>query len=186
MTLKYEITDIKHPFKDLVRIRASRDIPKFGVKAGDLGGYISHAWNLSQLGECWVGDDALVYDDAWVNCDAWVSGDAQVYGNSQINGYSKICGCAHIYGNAQTNDYSQVTEHARVHGHAWISKNVIINGGMEISGDKYLCISSSTQIYYADGVTGYFDFTEPPNLIINGCDESDKEHYKTLAILTLS
>ncbi len=43
MTLKYEITDIQNPFKDLVRIRALRDIPIFDIRAGDLGGYIEHA-----------------------------------------------------------------------------------------------------------------------------------------------
>ena len=37
---KYEITDIQHPDNaNLHRIKALVDIPRWGVKAGDLGGY---------------------------------------------------------------------------------------------------------------------------------------------------
>ncbi len=40
MTRKYEITHIRHSFRpELFRIRASRDIPSIGIKAGDLGVY---------------------------------------------------------------------------------------------------------------------------------------------------
>ena len=40
----------------LYRIRALKD---FGnVKAGSLGGFVASERNLSQLGDCWVADDA--------------------------------------------------------------------------------------------------------------------------------
>ena len=52
---KYEITDITHPGNPkLHRIRALVDIPMYGVKAGDLGGYIEKEDNLSQYDNCWV------------------------------------------------------------------------------------------------------------------------------------
>ena len=52
---KYEITDIQHPDNArLHRIKALIDILRWGVKAGDLGGYIQSESNLSQIGDCWV------------------------------------------------------------------------------------------------------------------------------------
>ncbi|HEY5086833.1 MAG TPA: hypothetical protein VII66_05660 [Gemmatimonadaceae bacterium] len=49
----------------LYRIRALKD---FGnVKAGNLGGFVRSERNLSQLGDCWVADDAQVYDDAVIS-----------------------------------------------------------------------------------------------------------------------
>ena len=64
MSGKYEITDIQHQDNpNVFRIRALRDIPKFGIKAGNLGGYIEHEGNLSQEGDCWIGDEACVYSN---------------------------------------------------------------------------------------------------------------------------
>jgi hypothetical protein len=49
----------------LYRIRALKD---FGnVKAGNLGGFVRSERNLSQLGDCWVADEAQVYDDAVIS-----------------------------------------------------------------------------------------------------------------------
>jgi len=47
---KYELTNetIIHHDHTLHRIRALRDIPRYDVKAGDLGGYIESEANLSQ------------------------------------------------------------------------------------------------------------------------------------------
>ena len=63
----------------LHRIRALKDF-EF-VAAGDLGGWIEGAENLSHDGGCWVSGDAWDSGDAWVSGDARVSGDAQVSGN---------------------------------------------------------------------------------------------------------
>ena len=56
-------TDLTAEFfgRTLFRIEATRDIEKFGVKKGELGGYVESEENLSG--------------------DAWVSGNAQVYGD---------------------------------------------------------------------------------------------------------
>ncbi len=64
MKLKYEITGVQHPDKpNLFRIRALNDIPKYKVTAGDLGGYIEKESNLSQEGNCWIGDNAWARRD---------------------------------------------------------------------------------------------------------------------------
>ena len=68
---KYELTEETKTLADgtvLHRIRALRDIPKHGVKAGDLGGWVEKESNLSQHGDAFVFDNAEVYGEAWV-CD---------------------------------------------------------------------------------------------------------------------
>ena len=72
---------IKVGLKTLYRIEATKEITKFGVKVGDLGGYIEKEENL--YGDAWVSCDAKVYGDAKVSEDAWVSGDAEVDGDGK-------------------------------------------------------------------------------------------------------
>ncbi len=86
---KYELTEETKTLADntvLHRIRALRDIPRYGVKAGYLGGWIEKENNLSQDGDacdnaCVCGD-ALVSDNARVSRNACVSGNARVYGDA--------------------------------------------------------------------------------------------------------
>lgn len=65
--------------KTLFRIEAKRNIEKFGVKKGELGGYVESEDNLS--GNAWVSGDARVSGNARVFGDAWVYGEAWVYGD---------------------------------------------------------------------------------------------------------
>ena len=76
---KYELTNETKTLAGgtvLHRIRALRDIPRFGVKAGELGGFVEEENNLSQDGKAWV------FDNAEVSGNAKVYGNAEVYGNS--------------------------------------------------------------------------------------------------------
>lgn len=72
---KYELTNetIEVDGRILHRIRALRDIPLHGVKAGDLCGYIEKEDNLSQHGYSWVGCNACVTDNAIVFGDVIVT-----------------------------------------------------------------------------------------------------------------
>lgn len=74
----------------LLRIKASRDIPRRGVKAGDLGGLVESAKNLSQDGDAWV------FGDAWVSGDAKVLGNAKVFGNAGVSGNAEVLGRGHV------------------------------------------------------------------------------------------
>ena len=108
--MKYELTQEKITISGLVlhRIRALRDIKSWDVRAGDLGGYIEKADNLSQDGDAWVygnarvyGDarvcgDARVYGNAVVCGDTWVDGNAQVYGDAKVYGDTRVCGDAQV------------------------------------------------------------------------------------------
>jgi hypothetical protein len=88
MNNKYELTDEtkKTCGITLRRIRALRGIPRYGVKAGDFGGWIERESNLSQSGDAWVYGDAEVYGDARASGNAEVSDNAEVYGDARVSG----------------------------------------------------------------------------------------------------
>ena len=86
MNKKYELTDETKEIGGITlhRIRALMDISRYGVRAGDIGGWIEAESNLSQYGDAWVSDDARVYGNAWVYGNARVFGDAEVSGNAEV------------------------------------------------------------------------------------------------------
>lgn len=123
MTKKYEITDMIHPTKPhLRRIRALRDIPVIGVKAGDFGGWIEHEYNLDHTGPAWVRDEAQVYGMAQV------TDSAQVYGSARVSGMARVADSAHVYGMAR------VFGSARVDGSAWVLGMARVYGMARVSG----------------------------------------------------
>ena len=104
MSKKYELTNETKTLADgtiLHRIRALRDISRYGVKAGDLGGLIEKENNLSQDGNAWVSDNACVSDDATVYGNAQVFGDARVYGDAWVYGNATVSGNARVSGDAK-------------------------------------------------------------------------------------
>ena len=142
MTAKYKLGTaerIEHPLRfaytTVYRVIAVIDIPRHGVKAGDMGGYVDHKKVLSQKGDCWIGDNAMVLDKSSVIDDAIIKDDA-VVSNTTVGGHATICesakvfempgwkksrviGSAKIYGNAQVvssnvSDYSKIYEAAVV------------------------------------------------------------------------
>ena len=67
----------------LHRIRAVTDLPRQGVRAGDVGGWVESTDNLS--------GDALVYGNARVSGNALVSGNAWVSGDARVSGDAEVC-----------------------------------------------------------------------------------------------
>ncbi len=196
MTLKYKITDFQHPDNPkLFRIRALRHIPRFRVRAGDLGGYIEHEGNLSQTGDCWVDIDARVFEDGEVYGNAVVFGHARIYGDAKVFekakvydqamvfGNARIYGEAKVHGGGRIYGDTQIYAYAQVYGHAWVTGDTILNEHMIIGQERIAEFMSSAQIYYADGVTAYIDVRG--QLIVNG-NSPDFELYKMLAMLKLS
>ena len=145
MNDKYELLE-KDEETGLFRIRALRDIPEAGVKAGDLGGFVAGEGNLSQEDGAWVADKARVYDSARVY------EYAQIYGGARVYEYAWIYGGAEIYGNAEIRGYAWIYGDARVFGQAQISgfARVCKNG-------HFLCLgpigsrSDYTTFYRTDG-----------------------------------
>ena len=131
MSKKYELTNETKTLADgtvLHRIRALME-PRFGVEAGELGGFVEGENNLSQDGDAWVYGDACVSGNAWVSGNACVSGYAKVYGNAKVSGDAwvsgdaKVYGDAWVYGNAKVSDYAEVYGNAKVSGDAEVSAN---------------------------------------------------------------
>ena len=109
---KYELTNETKTLAGgtiLHRIRALRDIPRFGVKAGELGGFVEGENNLSQDGDAWVSGDAEVSGDAKVYGKAWVYGNSKVFGNAEIYGDAVVYGDARVSGDAEIYDNAKVS-----------------------------------------------------------------------------
>ena len=87
---KYELLaddTIEFYGRTLHRIKACKD---FGnVKSGELGRYIESENNLSQVGDCWVYDNACV------------CGSARVWDNARVYDNACVCGSARVYGSAE-------------------------------------------------------------------------------------
>ena len=114
--MKYKLTDETILFngKVLRRIQALKDFG--GVKAGEFGGWIESEDNLSQEGDCWVYDNALVsdgariFDNARVSGNALVSDSAQVCDKALVSGNIWVSGDARIYGDARISGYARVSD----------------------------------------------------------------------------
>lgn len=126
--MKYEITGYEHPInKNLYKIRALRDIPRFNVKNGDLGGYIEKERNLPQNGDAWVSSGAQIFGNAFIHGNALAFGDSRIYGNAgifnnaRIYGKAVVCGDAMISGNARICDSALIRGGANIYGNAAIS-----------------------------------------------------------------
>jgi carbonic anhydrase/acetyltransferase-like protein (isoleucine patch superfamily) len=143
MTQKYEITNetIERGTTTLYRIRALTEFQtavshgnKNVVSKYELGGWIESPWNLSQEGNCWVGDNARVFGDAFIGGDALIDRRAtvkdqtRVHGNSWISDSVIISGDSEISGNIKISGRTRVSEHAEIYG------NVRIDGNSRISG----------------------------------------------------
>ncbi len=98
---KYEICSSFITFCGITvhRIRALADIPRYGVKAGDLGGYVENESNLSQDGDCWITGNARVYEGAKIVGNAIVRDKYSVYDNAIIGGNCDLHGKGYIFGN---------------------------------------------------------------------------------------
>ena len=94
MNKKYELlqddTIVSESRETLYRIRALRSL--WGVKEGDLGGYIAGEHNLDHEGDAWVSDSAWVFGNARVYGNAQVYGDAKVYGDTQVYDDARVSG----------------------------------------------------------------------------------------------
>ncbi|MBY0361842.1 MAG: hypothetical protein K2X45_08030 [Phreatobacter sp.] len=131
--------------KPAYQIKALVNIDRFGVKAGDLGGFVSGEDNLSQKGDCWirqtsyaldrsrvsgnalladrsiVKDEAVITDNAIVSKQSSVSGKAMVSGDAQVMRQSHVSDNARIYDEAIVDDRSTVSGRGRVFGQAMVT-----------------------------------------------------------------
>lgn len=154
------------------RIQALINIPRFNVKRGDIGGYVTSRNILSQEGDCWIADDAIVYGRVKVKDNAYIAKNAQIIAgadkvsiniqdnviitdNAKIyrtndggNWHSFIQGMTRIRDNAKLNDPRYVKDSITVRGNAIILE-ADISGVSEISGSAKIlsgCVISNSTI----------------------------------------
>ena len=184
MEKKYEIIDKKERLFNptIYRIKALKN---FGdVKKGDLGGWIEKEDNLSQEGNCWVYDEAVVADDAVV------LDNARLYDRTEITNNAVVCNDANLYG------YAIVYKNAKICGNARISDNVVIadnavvsgnahvNGDAKITHDAVVTKDSDYMVFKNTWSSGrYFTYTKSNKMWKVGCfygtgDELIKKAYK--------
>lgn len=147
MEKKYELTDdiLTWHGITLYRIKALKSFND--VKIGDLGGWVQSENNLSQEGDCWIYDEAMVYkyagvyDNAEVRGSSIISDISKVFENALVtdyatlSGFSRIYGNTRIYGNAKISDNAQIGGKANVCGDSIVCDNVLIDDRVHITGN---------------------------------------------------
>lgn len=110
---KYELTNetTKVNGRTLYRIRALKTISTnlMLVQEGELGGFVESEFNLAQEGNCWIGDNAVVFKNARVYDNAIIRGHSYIYGNARVfhNATIQDSSCSNstwIYGTAAVYD----------------------------------------------------------------------------------
>ena len=188
--MKYEL--IPSDREGFYRVKALRDFND--VKKGDIGGYVESEKNLSQLGDCWIYDNAVVRDNAKIYnnavirdyatvChDARIWGDSkilnycQIYGNVEVCGDAVVCNCANVYHNARVYGNAIIRDNAVVRGDARIFDYVIVCDNADVRGEVCICgdamISSDKDYivfknWWSSG--RYFTWTRSNNMWKVGC-----------------
>lgn len=112
--MKYKLTNKKIDYlgRTLYQIEA---VKKFGnIAKGQKGGFIEKKSNLSQDGNAWVYNYAMVYGNAKVCDNAKVRSDAVVRENARVYGDAEVCGDALVYGHAEVYGDARVCGNAEV------------------------------------------------------------------------
>lgn len=139
MKKKYKLTRETIKTSDLTvlhRIVALRD---FGnVKKGDKGGFVEGYKNLSQIGNCWIFDNAKVYNNARICNDARIFHNAEVCDNVKVYDNSKILDNAKVYNDARIYDNSYIHHDTRISGNSKIYGNTVISDKSSISGNAII------------------------------------------------
>ena len=141
--MKYKLTDETILYKynntiKLYRIEALKDFSD--VKAGDKGGFVQSENNLSQYGNCWIYDDAIVMGDARImhNAkildDAIITDNAKIYGQAIIYDTCYVCDNAKVFGNCHCFCDAVIKDNARIHGKAKVHVNAMIRNNAEVCG----------------------------------------------------
>lgn len=134
---KYELlvdTMRIHRGKPHYRIKALVDVLSYGIRKGDLGGWVNGEHNLSHEGDCWVADEALVTDSACVKDNAFICNKVEVMDNAVVSGNAYVSHDVVIADNAFVSDHTYVFGHvyvlddAKIIDHAQVSEEAVISG----------------------------------------------------------
>jgi len=105
-----------------------------GPAAGALGGWIEHEGNLSQCGDCWVDDGAVVFAGACVSDAAVVRHNAVVYGAACVREFAEVRDFACVADSALVDGRARVCGSARVAGRAHVTDDAHVGGQCVVDG----------------------------------------------------
>ena len=128
------------------------------ISKGDIGGFIDGYHNLSQNGNCWVGNSAIVSGNSIVYDNAKVFNKAIIYGNAQIYEDAKVFGKAMVNSaNAKVSEESarifgksKIFGNAQISGHAIIYDNAQVCGNATIYGNAHICGNTIVKEFMAN------------------------------------
>lgn len=115
------------------RIKALIDIPSIGVKAGDLGGYVTNRKILSHEGNCWIGENARVAGFVRVEDNAYITENANVLTANTFDFMSRASRDTTISGNAYIGGNAKIKTTIRP-----ANLRTVIDGNASIVGDVSL------------------------------------------------
>lgn len=126
----------------MYRIQAVQGIPRYGVKSGQKGGYVSSSGVLSHQGDCWIADNAKVYGNIKVLDNAFVGEEARIV-TSDPRLQVIVSGNASVKGNAFISQASLpsgvktslITGDANISGYVNLSSPCVVEGRVQISGN---------------------------------------------------
>lgn len=129
---------------DVFRIKALIDMPDINVFKGDIGGFVQSERNLSQDGNCWIFDDAIVCGWAEVLDASQIRGNAIIIGGNrcEISDYALVKDNAVVI-EAYIKDKCVIYDQAAVYGRA-------VSGNAEIFGNAFIYsadIKDNAKIY---------------------------------------
>ena len=149
---KFELTSETVKLMGITMYRIKALIDFADVKAGDLGGYVEKESNLSQIGNAWVNDEAMVYNEALVSDNAVVSGRALVADNAQVSGNAVVSDTVVVQNDAVVCESAVVCNDAVVYGNAVIRGNAVLGG--EVSIGRRVQVAGNTHLSDNDKVGG--------------------------------
>ena len=118
--------DLPAVAKKLYQLQALRDIPRHGVKRGDIGGYVSSKTTLSQEGDCWISSKAIVLSKReWDK-----KGQHSISGNAIVRG-------AYIIKNSRISDDVSVTGRQGYIKECRLAKNTQILGEVTLISSDF-------------------------------------------------
>ncbi|MDO5098892.1 MAG: hypothetical protein Q4D85_09035 [Corynebacterium sp.] len=149
--LHYELTDeskINSHGVRLFRIRATRDLPRQRVKAGDLGGWLEPpSGRKPRLRDAaWVSDEAELFGRASAIGQARIKDHATVHGKAVINGTSLVTGTAAVSGTAEIRNAVHVAG-GHVTDNVWLAGDLTIGPKARIHGSLRLTASGIIDCY---------------------------------------
>lgn len=138
-----------------------RNVGRYGmnlnIKAGSIGGWIESEENLSHNGECWVGENAVVYEKAFVDQGAYVSGQAKIRDEAVVTGNAWVHGGAYIMGRSLVTENVTVSDDAKITGKSCIKGDASISGEVKVI-NKTVTMGLHVGNYEMDGT----EYPSPP------------------------